>query len=71
MMAWAFLLLVFFVGHSHQLNNGLGLTPQMGKMEIISDKTCFGHHEHPRFFNTFKFLFSYRMEQLESLWMQY
>ena len=41
MMAWAFLLLVCFVGHSQQLNNGLGLTPQMGKMEIIMDGTFF------------------------------
>lgn len=39
MMAWAFLLLVFYVGHSHQLNNGLGLTPQMGMMEIIMERT--------------------------------
>jgi hypothetical protein len=33
MLASIFLLLVFSVEHSYQLNNGLGRTPPMGKNE--------------------------------------
>jgi hypothetical protein len=30
-----FLIFVFFIGQSYQINNGLGKTPQMGKIQII------------------------------------
>jgi hypothetical protein len=34
MMVSIYLLLVFLVGYSYQLNNGLGKTPQMGKINL-------------------------------------
>jgi hypothetical protein len=39
MLASIFLLLAFFVGHSYQLNNGLGRTPQMGK-DLVALTVC-------------------------------
>ena len=36
MVASIYLLLVSFIAHSYQLNNGLGRTPQMGMMKITN-----------------------------------
>ncbi len=36
MVALIFLLFVFVIEQSYQINNGLGRTPQMGKMRVIS-----------------------------------
>ena len=41
MVVKIFLVFVFFITHSYQINNGLGRTPQMGKnlTKIILNKT--------------------------------